>query len=272
MWSTRAPSETSSVEGNRERHGFPFSYAVAYTDDQCLPPDQERKRSRKAAPEFSLGWSRNGGTLGKDGTESSPERAQGTMAQTLARIFVHVVFSTKDRAPLAYALSGLPAGVCEPRASPCFTLATIRAALRAPAQDRSGSPGVIMIRCPLGVVSLVCRHIRSRERQSVPMVPIAHPATSESEPRAPVSGHVAIVATKYLACHQRSRRSCLPSHPRNERIRAAGGSLRAPPLRTRLSLRHAPTLQTATPTKRRRPANGHVESRGTACRAQNCEG
>ena len=68
MWSTRAPSETSSVEGNRECHGFPFSYAVAYTDDQWsrLLPDQECKRSRKAVPEFSLEWSRNGGTLGKD--------------------------------------------------------------------------------------------------------------------------------------------------------------------------------------------------------------
>ena len=38
-------------------------------------------RSREAAPELSLGWSRNGGTLGRKRTESSPERAEGTMPQ-----------------------------------------------------------------------------------------------------------------------------------------------------------------------------------------------
>ena len=32
------------------------------------------------------------------------------MAQTLARIFVHLVFSTKDRAPLAYARGFANAG------------------------------------------------------------------------------------------------------------------------------------------------------------------
>ena len=54
------------------------------------------------------------------------------MAQTLARIFVHVVFSTKDRAPLprepirsadlSYAPSGLASGFCPPRVSLRFTL------------------------------------------------------------------------------------------------------------------------------------------------------
>ena len=38
-------------------------------------------RSHEAAPELSLGWSRNGGTLGRKRTESSPERAEGTMPQ-----------------------------------------------------------------------------------------------------------------------------------------------------------------------------------------------
>ena len=54
------------------------------------------------------------------------------MAQTLARIFVHVVFSTNDRAPLprerirsadlSYAPSGLASGFCQPRVSLRFTL------------------------------------------------------------------------------------------------------------------------------------------------------
>ena len=58
--------------------------------------DQECERSREAAPECSLGWSRNGGTLGTNCTESSLERAAGTAAQTLHRIFAHAVCSTKE--------------------------------------------------------------------------------------------------------------------------------------------------------------------------------
>ena len=123
---------------NIERRGKPRTSRVSLFLRRCLhrrpvvssaagPRVQQEPQSGAG---IQLEWSRNGGTLGRDGTESSPEGAQGTMAQTLARIFVHVVFSTKDRALLAYALSRLPAGVCEPRASPCFTLATIRAALR----------------------------------------------------------------------------------------------------------------------------------------------
>ena len=83
-------------------------------------------------PELSLGWSRNGGTLGRNGTESSPERAEGTMARMLARIPVHFVFSTTEPgAPARAPLQGWPLGSGNPGFRFASPWAMIRAAPRA---------------------------------------------------------------------------------------------------------------------------------------------